>query len=66
MLGKITLHDCYYYWLDYIVIKIEDPFLLLPEIMPSTEIADPFPPTDLRSSSLNLRILISTVRNFLS
>lgn len=51
---------------DHVVLKIEKHSLLLPEKMPSTEVADPFPTTDLRSSTLNLRILISTVGNFLS
>lgn len=50
---------------DHIVVKNEKPFLLLPEITLSTEVADPFPTSDLRSSSLNLWILITTVRNFL-
>lgn len=51
---------------DHIIVKNEKPFLLLPEITLSTEVADPFPTTGLRSSSLNLRILISSGRNFLS
>lgn len=50
----------------YMVVNTENPILLLPEIMPSPEAADPLPTTDLRSSSLNLKILISSARNFLS